>query len=576
MLTENLHKLLSFKISFLLFLLIGFIIYFNSLFNSFLWDDMESVVENNLVHTIANIDQSLKGGGFYSGGNNLAGFYYRPIIVVYFSLVNTIFGVNAYAFHLMQIVLHIFTTFLLFVLLSKFSSKLAAFLLSVIFLVHPINSETVLYISASGESLFLPLGLMSILVILYKNSNFTNIFLVFISLLLSFLSKETAFLFLILASILSVIEKKYKYLWGILISFGVYLNLRIFIGGFSLFGSPGGSVNITPIANLDFLSRILNIPAVIFFYLKTFFLPLDLQAAQVWIVTKPDLGNFVFPLIAILFLFSICIYQLSKFRQAKNFKYQLFFFIWIILGFGLHSHIIPSLDMTVAERWFYFTFVGVLGFLNFVFLNYWEYFKPIYLKREKVLLLVCILIFLMLSIKTYLRTYDWRDAYALFNHDYRSDKDNFLLESGLGIELLNQGNTKQAFGHLQKSVNLVPNWYVSLNGLASVYYQNGEVERSIEYYIKSIEANQNHLAYQNLSRMLVVNKRYNEAKQVLSIALKKYPKNNELWLSFAVAEYKLGNLKSAKLAAEKAYSLKPSPLNKFFLDSILNNQPLEF
>src|SRR5260221_7740403 len=130
---------------------LGIFVYFNSLANNFISDDFPQIINNLYIHSLANISAFFTGSTFYNGGSNINGAYYKPLLTTYFSFIYTFFGPNYSLFHFFQISLHILNTYLLFVLLKHFFKKLLALLLSLIFLVHPINSEAVFYISAMQE-----------------------------------------------------------------------------------------------------------------------------------------------------------------------------------------------------------------------------------------------------------------------------------------------------------------------------------------------------------------------------------------------------------------------------------------
>src|SRR3954471_19271715 len=96
--------------------IIGFIVYFNVLFNGFVWDDDWQIINNAVVHSLANFPLFFIGGTFNSGGAmTLAGDFYRPLMSLYFSTIYTFFGPSAFIFHLVQVILYILNTVLVFV-----------------------------------------------------------------------------------------------------------------------------------------------------------------------------------------------------------------------------------------------------------------------------------------------------------------------------------------------------------------------------------------------------------------------------------------------------------------------------
>src|SRR5438309_11124811 len=69
--------------------IVGFVVFFNMLFNGFVWDDIYYIVSNPQIHTL-NIMHLFSANLFNSAG------YYRPIPAVYFSSIYMLFGKHAF------------------------------------------------------------------------------------------------------------------------------------------------------------------------------------------------------------------------------------------------------------------------------------------------------------------------------------------------------------------------------------------------------------------------------------------------------------------------------------------------
>lgn len=142
-------------------IIVGFVVYFNSLFNGFLWDDEEYIVNSPSIKSIKNIPMFFTGKEHVSGTNIQKNTtYYRPLASVIYSILFLISGGHPISFRLFQVVVHIINSILVFFIFFHFfnRTKHLPFFLSMIFLVHPINSEAVLFISATQEVLFFLLG----------------------------------------------------------------------------------------------------------------------------------------------------------------------------------------------------------------------------------------------------------------------------------------------------------------------------------------------------------------------------------------------------------------------------------
>jgi protein O-mannosyl-transferase len=143
--------------------ILALITYGNSLFNGFVLDDIGQIVQNPNIQSLTNFFGFFSGGTFYApGAANLAGIYYRPILSLAFAINYAIWNQNAFGFHLFSVLLHATNASLLYLLFKKLLnlenyrySNPMSFLLSIIFLVHPVNTEAISYISSVQEPLFI-------------------------------------------------------------------------------------------------------------------------------------------------------------------------------------------------------------------------------------------------------------------------------------------------------------------------------------------------------------------------------------------------------------------------------------
>jgi hypothetical protein len=243
-------------------------------------------------------------------------------------------------------------------------TNILSLLLSLLFLVHPINIESVAYIAAS-EPLYL-FGLLALLISVRNKISTKNLIIISALLLLSLLTKEIAlpFLFIILLfQFLFYRKRVLKLFLYELASIGIYLLLRFAI--VTELPAKTSLANAIPIDRLSFLERLANIPAIVFYYLYTALFPLQLAVEQRWIVTKLTAQEFYLPLLLdSTFYIALCVGGIYIYRHKRiYFNSYLFFFVWFLTGLLMIVQIFP-LDMTVADRWFYFPLVGILGMVG--------------------------------------------------------------------------------------------------------------------------------------------------------------------------------------------------------------------
>src|SRR3989344_2126596 len=143
-----------------LLIVIGFFVYFFNLNNQLFWDDDDWIINNNFVHTV-----SWDNIKFWLTHNTLAGVglksnYYRPFLFFTFALNYMAAGIKPLVYHLTSNFIHIANGIIIFLLLKRFDLGISkgrtlaiAFLTSLIFLIHPLQTEAITYISGRGDAL---------------------------------------------------------------------------------------------------------------------------------------------------------------------------------------------------------------------------------------------------------------------------------------------------------------------------------------------------------------------------------------------------------------------------------------
>lgn len=539
--------------------IIGLIVYFYSLFNGFVWDDMPFIIDNPQVHQFDIL--SLLGQNKF---NNAP--YYRPIQAIYFATLYSFFGQQAFFYHVLQLILHLVCTSVLFLFFKRFFSIGISFFLALIFLVHPIQVESVAWISATNIPLYFLPGITALLLAQKQHISRTRFFLITGLLIVSVLVRESGVLFLPL-----LLMMKYLFRLGklkqfsviiLLILFGYFL-LRVIIGGviYDIFKT------IPPIADLPLFNRILNIPAIVMYYIKTFFIPLHLAIMQNWIVKSLTLENFVIPLLlsSTFFITLMCIAfflwkkDTRKYPEASTFKQFFFFLFWFVLGLGLLLQLVP-LDMTVADRWFYFPIVGVLGMVGIGLRS----FQSLYRKPKGVYVTFAIILISLFSFRTFVRTIDWKDNLTLYSHDAQLES-NFLLENNYGRALFKAKRYEEAKMHLEKSVALGGlNSYLTWNNIGIVYQYyafsgKGQMylKKAENAYLTAIKRNRRYFkVVKNLALFYYFNADPKKTENFVNKSLKEFPQNPELWMIKALVEdNKLNKHDAAIESAKTAFNL---------------------
>lgn len=568
------HNTLINITSVILIIIIGLSVYFNSLFNGFVWDDEAQIQENSVIQNLNNIRLIFSGATFTTGGGALSGWFFRPLLTFTFMLNFLFFGASPLGYHLFQVIFHILNAVLIFKILNRLGEgvgKPIPLFISILFVIHPAATEAVAYISALGEVMYTFFALSAFyLLVKAVRVSWKGFLLVTMLLFISLLYKESALsIFPVIATFLFIFRHPY---WKRISLSLIISSLAYFLVRLVIIKTPIRSPQFAPISEASIQERLLTLPSVFVSYLKIFFFPKDLATSQHFLVKAPTLEFFI-PL-GISIIFFITIIVLLKISKSKL---LLLGFFWFLLSFAFISNLIP-LDMTIAERWLYFPSIGFL----FILAGILEYLKPRKVSPceadSKAFIFTIIILFLitpLLSIRTVLRNRNWQDGLTLYSHDIQISRNSFDLENNLGVELVRAGKFPEAKKHFERSISLQPKWHFAYNNLGVVYEREGNPAKAKELYLKTLEMSDYYLAYENAAFLILREGNAKEAKDFTEKALSKLPNNPKLWLTLAVSHYKLGAKNQALLAARQSVLLAPSELNYYVLDRLTQDKPLE-
>src|SRR5947209_1978272 len=129
----------------------GALLYARSLPYNFVYDDLIQIVTNPRVTSWSYVP-SYFTQQLWAGVQNAS--YYRPLLLVWMRVNHALFGSNPVGWHAASIALHLGATAFAFLLARRIlQDARAALLAAAIFLLHPVQVESVVWPSAANESL---------------------------------------------------------------------------------------------------------------------------------------------------------------------------------------------------------------------------------------------------------------------------------------------------------------------------------------------------------------------------------------------------------------------------------------
>lgn len=511
----------------LAYLFICFGIYGWFLGNPFILDDEIQILENTHIQSLANLPSfftsSTMGSG---GGQHMSGIYYKPLMSSFFAAMWNFFGADPAGFRWPLLLLHALNAFFVFLLSIRFFKppyqKEWAFILGLFFLVHPVNTEVVLYLADAQDILYMFFGLLSLVVISSVEKNWqlgTSLILLFSA---GLLSKETGVLFLGIGTAYAILfeRKKWPVVFGTAtLVFLCYVGLRVSLGM-----TETRSAQLL-FHNADYLTRISMLPFILYHYLEIFFFPWRLSVSADFLLVDLNFKDFWGPLlVCLLGLAGLVKMGRSWFNKKEGKEFSFFAFI-LLLWFILHTHIFIPLDGIYADRWLYLASWAGLS-LVLITLQRWLLEKKYSMKYIKYFAAGTLV--LMIA-RDFVRGQDWSDPLKFYQRESQLHPQDAVMSNNVGAILFRNGQVNAAMPYFEKATNINPPWGVAWNNLAACYEWKKDEINAEKYYLKAMSLQDYALAYENYAKLLRRNHRSQDLRIFLdSKALQKFPYNSLL------------------------------------------------
>ncbi len=549
----NIRKERIFFYSTIFFIFIGGFIYFNSLEGEFIGDDVYLIAQNDNVKSLSpsNIKHIFSISFFdrttiMGRAVATAGWYYRPLCILSYAVDYAVWGLIPFGYHLMNIILHVFSTLLLFLFLKQVTKKGGySFIVSILFLVYPIHSPNVASISGRTDLLCLAFFLLALLLYRYYATTPSlfkkNIYILvaLFSFFMALLSKEMAVTLpaVIIFSDLCFNKFRSRDEWArriptygvFFLVFILYLAIRRKVIGVGI----GYLVNI--LFNHDPYLRILTVSDILLTYIKTLFFPFPIYCSWRYApIVNSYWGRDFFVFLTLFIL--ICVSAFISWRRNK----VVFFGIgWFFITYFPVSNIIPAwpgvsqYNLFVGKQFLYIPLVGFcIACVSFI-LQYINSIKTTFLKTilKRISIWVFIWILIIFSMLTIYYNIYWMTSFYY------------------NLKLLEQ----------------IPESVEARNDLGIEYFKQGIYESAIHLFamaIKIQEEKGNRIrgvpeSYLNLLKMYINYSDYEKAREICNKGLKRFPENYYFYYYLASLNVEEENYKEANFYYRKALQLNP-------------------
>lgn len=554
----------------IVFIIVSFLIFGNSLKNSFVYDD-ELVVKDNvfLQQVIKNPVLLFSKEYFKSSGENT----FRPIVTLSYALDCLIWQFNPLGYHLTNVVIHLLNSILIYLFLiflfKLFDSgkkvNFLAFSVGAIFLVHPIQTSVVNCIGFRDESLYVLFLLVSLLAYLKYIEKSKIVFYIFslIFAFISFFAKEFAVIipFFILLINLFLKEKKIKtkYLWvGFVFVVLVYL-LVLYYWIIPVSSSAGLRFDRAYRAIGDLQTTVFTTVTIFSSYLKLFVLPINLMEERV-VIAINNFFNFKF-FVSFFILIGLFVLGIINFKKNKLLFFSIFWFFICLIPF---NNIFPHIAHFMAERYLYLAIVGFGLFFAIVL-------EKITGGNKKILVSILIVYLFFLSILTIQRNFVWKDSLTFWQDRARYQPMTQRGYASLGYVYFEKGLNDKAIEQLELGIKLEPNYPDNYHNLGKVYFKLKKYELAQERLKKAIEVDPKfYKAYNDLGRLYLAENNFDSAFENFNKSLELQPYNLEVYNNLG----KLFFLKKDFVSSNNYYfkALELNSTNQY----VLNNLGINF
>ena len=517
-LTEN-----NFRV-FLFLAVLGFIVYANSFVAPFFWDDNDNVVNNIYIKSWAYLPKYFSEN--LIAGAGLASNYWRPLLLISYSLDYHFFGLNKYWWHFVNIFLHIANAFLLYLVLDfLFKKKWFAFLISAIFLVNPLQTDAVTMITARADPLFFFFVLLSIIFYL-KSKNFLSI----VFFLSALLTKELAVILLPLLLLIEVcfrisgefsLKKLVLKLLPYFFLAGIYILGRLTVLNFN---NTLNFYNDSSLYATSLFVRFLTFSKALLVYFGLLFYPHNLHPER---YLEPVTAVSFTVISAFLLIAAMFFWAFLKYKNNKNY---LFGSSWFLITLLPTSNIFIPINRPIYEHWLYVPLVGFFIFLITLLEELW------FLLRNKInffrkfsfflISVTSILYLIFLSVLTVNRNSVWRDPVAFFSNVLKYNRNSLMIWNNLGMAYADASdlyNAETAYLEAikldQKKESAPPH-----HNLGNLYRDRGQFEKAVLEYKNAIAIDKFfYFSYDALIKLEMKQNKQNEAEDVFKKARGVFP-----------------------------------------------------
>ena len=547
--------------------LIVILIYANTIGSPFIFDSRNNIESNPHIRISKITLNELTEAAFKSPARQ------RPLSNISFALNYYLHGYNVVGFHVVNILIHISTGFLLYffvkstfrtpALRSRYDNyRWIAFFTAAVWMVHPLQTQSISYIVQRMNSLSAMFYMLSIL--FYARFRLSG----------QQRNKWWLFSGCILAGVLALASKQIAAtLPFFIIAYEWYFfqdlalkwlknHLPLLIGSLLLLavivlallgGNPLDSI-LQGYKGRDFTltQRLLTEPRVVIFYISQLLWP---HPSRLNLDHDFALSNSLMdPLTTIFSIFFIVAVIGLAVVTARKQRLLSFCLIWFFGNLVIESSIL-SLEIIFEHR----VYLPSMTFSLIIVLLVYRWVKPTWLQA----VLLCALVTLG-AVWTYQRNEVYSDRITFWQDCVNKSPRKARPYNNLGVALADKGYHEEALKAYHKALEIDPHYEDPIANIGLSLAEQGKMEESISQFLKALEINpKDSRTLNNLGASLIVVGRDTEAIQRLSEALTLDPYYAQAHNNLGVALQRQGRVDEAIDHFSTAVQLDPGYLQAY-------------
>ncbi|HOD12393.1 MAG TPA: tetratricopeptide repeat protein [Candidatus Omnitrophota bacterium] len=401
-----------------------FVVFGNALSNGFVYDDHYLIKDNEFIRNFSNLPEVLTSDVAVVTPIAKPSGYYRPVSMLFLMLMYQLWGLNTFGLHLTSLLLHLGTTFLVFLLISQMAlSKKTGLITALIFAVHPIHVEAVAPIFNYMGVLASFLSLLSFWFFLQSTKTGDKKYFLFsvVFCFLAIFAKEEAIVLpaiFVLYDLYFIAEFRFRdlarrlmrYAWFVLPA-ACYIAARVFVmQKAAALGFWHLNLGFNIISDGGVLAQVAMFAKTFLNYFWILIYPFRLSAF--YLLPQPETLSAVEIFLSFFIVGSILSFAIT---MAKRYRLASFFALFFFITSFMISNIIP-IGGLFAERFMYLPSVSFCFFLAWVIVEASKRLSKHDARQEQMILGIGLVLVLGLyGQASASRNYIWRNDVTLWS-----------------------------------------------------------------------------------------------------------------------------------------------------------------